>query len=251
MKDKEYIWCIAYINRTFMETIVKDLVNGGFNDVRVNIPTVRVLKKRFKGKDFYEEVPLLFNYGFFRLPIPGAINKDYLMRMKASVQGIYGWLYRSAGALPKTVESTTIQNLTSVKSGEEIEIETTKLVSPIIVHTIKMKEIALLKRVALMSSIYSSDDISALSEGTYIVLKGYPFDNIPAEVISVHPTKEKVKVRLLVEGNLGEAEVNFSNIFYSIYADPDEPIASDQTVEGLINKYQIRSDKIYQTDDEG
>jgi transcription antitermination factor NusG len=245
MSDKEYIWCIAYINRVFMETIIKDLVNSGFGDVKVNIPTVRVLKKKFKGKEFYEEVPLLFNYGFFRLPIEGAMNKDYLMRMKAAVQGIYSWLYRSAGALPATFEDVHTQSLTSVASGEELEIETKRLVSPILVHTIRMKEIALLKRVALVSSIYSSDDVSALKEGTYIVLKGYPFDNIPAEVVSVHPTKEEVRVKLLVEGNIGEAKVSFSNIFYSIYADPDEPTPSDQTVEGIMSKYQVRSDKIF------
>lgn len=242
MRDQEYTWCIAYINRTFMYTIAKDLANSGFSDVRVNIPTVKVLKKKFKGKEFYEEVPLLFNYGFFRLPIDGASNRDYLMRMKAAVQGIYSWLYKAPRSLPAVMSYT--QNLVGQESGDEIERE--RLLSPVLVHTIRIKEITLLKRVALTTSIYSSDDVTSLSEGTFIVLKGYPFDNIPAEVISVHPIKETVKVKLLVEGTMANVTVNFSNIFYSIYADPDEPIPTDQTVEGIMQKYQIRSDKIFE-----
>ena len=237
---KEFIWCIAYINKVFLPTVVKDLVNSGFSNIKVNIPTVRVLRKKFKGKEYFDEVPLLFNYGFFRLPLAGACDKDYLMRLKVSVQGIYNWVYRPPFNAPG---KSRTREFTSVESGEVLERE--ELVSQLLVYTIGIKEIVRLKRIALISSIYGADDISQLHKGNYIVLKGYPFDNIPAEVISVHPTKEKVKVKLLVGGNIGEAEVSFSNIFYSIYSDPDEPTPSDQTIEGLIEKYQVRSDKIY------
>lgn len=242
--NKEFIWCIAYINKVFIPTVVKDLVNSGFSNVKVNIPMVRVLKKKFKGKEYFDEVPLLFNYGFFRLPFDGACDRDYLMRMKVAVQGIYNWVYKPEF---NTHPDVRVRSLVGVDSGEIIERE--QLISPLRVYTIGIKDIVRLKRIALITSIYSADDISHLHEGKYIVLKGYPFDNIPAEVVSVHPTKEKVKVKLLVEGNFGEVEVSFSNIFYSIYSDPDEPVPSDQTIEGLIEKYQVRSDKIYMDND--
>lgn len=240
MEATDYLWAVAYINRSFMEHITQDLEKFGYDGVKINIPTVRVLKKRFKGKSFYEDVPLLFNYGFFRIPVSAACDRDYLQRMKVAINGIYNWLYKSG---VERVEET--HTLTS--TVDDFEIERTQLVSQVLVESVRMLEIARLKRIALENSIYSSDDVEGLSAGRFIVLKGYPFDNIPAEVLSVHPKKEEVKVRLLVGNEMGnvfsEATVNFSNIFYSIYADCDEPTASDNTVEGLIHLNRLSQHK--------
>ena len=222
MEEVTHLWCIAYINKTFLHTIARDLTSFGFGDVKFNIPTVRVLKKRFKGKNFYEEVPLLFNYGFFRIPISGARDKDYLQRMKVAVNGIYNWLYRTTGALPKTVD-----------------------VPPILVSFIKMGELAILKRIALENSIYSSDEVEGLSAGKYIILRGYPFEGMEAEVLEVHPKKQLIKVNLISGGLLNEVSVHFSNVFYSIYAGCEEPTANDNTIEGLIANSRINQNHVY------
>lgn len=241
MEKDDYIWAVAYINKTFMQHIPQDLQSFGFGDIKFNIPTVKVLKKRFKGKSFYEEVPLLFNYGFFRIPIYCACDRDYLQRLKVSINGIYNWLYKSG--VVRVEETHTLTS--TVDPG--VEVEQIKLVNQILVESVRILEIARLKRIALENSIYSSDDVDDLSVGRFIVLKGYPFDNIPAEVLSIHPRKESVKVRLLVGNESGnafsEATVNFSNIFYSIYSDCEEPVASDNTVEGLIHLNRLSKRK--------
>ena len=210
-----------------MHTIERDLHSFGYGDVKFHIPTVKVLKKRFKGKNYYDEIPLLFNYGFFRVPRDGARNKEYLQRMKVAVGGIYNWVYRSEDSLPP--------------SNWKRE--------PYLVSIIKIKDIVKLKRISLLNSIYSSDDVEALGAGKFIVLHGYPFEGMSAEVLSVHPKKELVKVRLLNDmvntAIFEEVNVHFSNIFYSIYSGCDEPTASDNTVEGLIEKSRVNKNSIY------
>jgi hypothetical protein len=205
-----------------LHTIARDLESFGYGDIKFTIPTVRILKKKFKGKNFYEEVPLLFNYGFFRIPLIGARDKDYLQRMKVAINGIYNWLYRTQGSLPETCD-----------------------IPPILVGSIKMSELAKLKRVALENSIYSSDEVEGLGVGKYIILRGYPFDGMAAEVLEVHPKKQLIKVNLISGGLLNEVSVHFSNVFYSIYSGCDEPTASDNTIEGLIAKSRINQNQVY------
>lgn len=220
--DIEYLWCIAYINKTFIHTIGRDLESFGFSDIKFNIPTVRVLKKRFKGKNFYEEVPLLFNYGFFRIPLDKARDKDYLQRIKVAVNGIYNWLYRTQGSLPQVFDK-----------------------GPILVGSIKMSELAKLKRVALENSIYSSDEVDGLQAGKYIILRGYPFEGMEAEVLEVHPKKQCIKVNLVSGGLLNAVTVHFSNVFYSIYSGCDDPTPSDNTIEGLISKSRVNQNQVF------
>ena len=220
--DIEYLWCIAYINKTFIHTIGRDLESFGFADIKFNVPTVRVLKKRFKGKNFYEEVPLLFNYGFFRIPLDRARDKDYLQRMKVAINGIYNWLYRTQGSLPKTCS-----------------------IPPILVGSIKMSELAKLKRVALENSIYAADEVDGLGVGKYIILRGYPFEGMLAEVVKIHSKKQMAKVNLLEGGLLNEVTVHFSNIFYSIYTGHEDPTPSDNTIEGLISKSRVNQQQVF------
>lgn len=221
MENPRYIWCVAYINRTFLHTITKDLERFA-PEVKSYIPTVRVLRKQFKNKKHFDEVPMLFNYGFFRLSYEDACNKDYLMRLKVSIQGIYSWLYNND--IPDVDEEG-------------------KYVNTLKVGTVKIREITMLKRAALLNSVYSSDDITSVGADDYIILKGYPFDNIPAQVISVNAKRETVTVRLLPDAStlFNEVEVSYSNVFYSIYSNFDDPTTDDHTLDAM--KIQVPDDE--------
>lgn len=225
METSKYVYAVAYINRAFLSTITRDLEKFNYVDVKSYIPTVKVLRKQFKNKKHYEDVPLLFNYGFFRISFQNACDKDYLMRMKVAVQGIYNWLYTPDQA--------------------EKDEETGKFLNSLQVATVKLKEIVLLKRACLLSSIYSSDDLGAIGRDDYIILKGYPFDNIPAKVVSINAKREEVKVKLLLdqETMFNEVTVNFSNVFYSIYSNFDDPTLTDNTIEGLAERSKSGYDK--------
>lgn len=216
MDPTRFVWAVAYINRNFIPTIDRDLKKFGLINIRAYVPTVRVLRKQFKNKQHFEEVPLLFNYGFFRMPYEDGCNKDFLMRLKAMVGGIYNWLY-------------------TPDFSEEVDGH---ILARLMVETVKIKDIARLKRASLLNSIYSSDDLNHINKGDYIVLHGYPFDGIPAEILSVNAKREDVRVRLILgESNLfQETTVAFSNIFYSIYANFDEPLLTDNTLEGISDR---------------
>ena len=81
MKKREYVWCICHIDNKLYGSIEAELKKAKYDDIKVYIPTLSILKKRSKGKDIYEDVPMLFSYGFIRMRksilkgIPTSIKK--------------------------------------------------------------------------------------------------------------------------------------------------------------------------------
>lgn len=65
----------------------------GYKNVKAYVPTVSILKSSRAGKDTYDEVPLLFNYGFIRMSTKKAYDRQYLRKLKRDIPGIMGWLY--------------------------------------------------------------------------------------------------------------------------------------------------------------
>lgn len=226
MEDRgSYSWSIAYVDSSAMSTLDKDLAKTGVKGIKHLIPTVKVLRKKFKGKAFFDEVPLLFNYGFFKLPTTIIHSKDALMDIKSKVPAIYSWLY--------TLDCD------KKSKGEKVSPRG-------MVETIKYREIIRLRNIGLLESVYSSNDISNIGPGSYIVLKGYPFDNIPAEVISVNRSKEELKVNLLLESSIREVIVTYSNVFYTVYSEYEEPCTMDNaSIESLVERSKFKLDKLY------
>ena len=73
----KYVYCIFYIERKFYHKINEELKAKGYNKIRAIVPEVRILKKAIKGKTYYEEVPVLFNYGFMRMPVELAYSRNF------------------------------------------------------------------------------------------------------------------------------------------------------------------------------
>ena len=219
-----YIWCIAYVDSHSISTVARDLSKTGIPGIKALIPTVKVLRKRFKGKAFFDEVPLLFNYGFFKIPMECCHNKETLTFIKSKVPAIYSWLYTEE---PK---KTSCRGVISPHR---------------MVEAIKFREIIRLRNLGLVSSVYAAKDIENIGPGSYIVLKGYPFDNIPAEVIDVKPSKEEIKVKLLLDSFIREVTVSFSNVFYTVYTEYEDPTTLDNSsLESLLERSKFKLDKI-------
>lgn len=53
---------------------------------------VNVLKKTHKGKMQFEEIPILFNYGFIKMPSEFAYSRPFLNKLKRNISGIRTWL---------------------------------------------------------------------------------------------------------------------------------------------------------------
>src|SRR5882757_7780452 len=98
MKSKKadnnyYSWVVAYIDSTFISSVEKELSKFEiYREIEAYIPTVKVLKKTFKGKQTWEEVPLLFNYGFFKIPRKFAVHHKFLEDLKNNISCIYAWV---------------------------------------------------------------------------------------------------------------------------------------------------------------
>lgn len=203
--DKDYCWLVAYINSAYIERVYTDMKKSlEYADMEVYIPTVRILKKTFKGENLFEEVPLLFNYGFFKVLRKYAIHPTYLENMKKNISCIYAWVKDPAKVLAERPKLRMDNKY--VFTDKDVPIATAT-----------SEEISKLLSAAYYNHIYDSDDIDKLAPGQVINLRGYPFDNILAEVVEVYPEKHKVKVKMGILDQVREVMVTFDNVFFTIY----------------------------------
>ena len=79
---------------------------------------------------------------------------------------------------------------------------------------VQAEEGATILEVAKEINVY--DSVQDLNQGAYIVLKGYPFEGLGAEVIE-KSTGGHVKVRLIESGMVVRLQPD--NVFYSPYED--------------------------------
>lgn len=216
MAKKEYkepqshCWLIAYVDKDYIDTFYNDLkkLSRGYREIEMYVPTVRILKKTFKGESHFETIPFLLNYGFFKVPRKYAQYKGFLDEMKTHIGCIYGWVYDC------TKSVTTKHDLID---DEYVEIFRD---SQIPCATASDAEVEVVRDRAYYSSIYSADDIEELIQrvGKTVTLMGYPFDNMLATVVSVNIKKQKVIVSLPLMGNVNQdVEVHFDNILFTIY----------------------------------
>lgn len=210
MGNNKEVWVIAYINREFINIAEEELRKYGHTDIEAYIPTVRLLKKKFKNKNIFEFVPLLFNYGFFKVPYYKAVNPDYLMELRHHITCIYAWVKDPA----KNINSNGKSNLKKNNEGTTRALPMYAIASD--------TEVSRMIKTSDSMSIYNSEDLDRFKPGDYIKLEGYPFENMPATIISINKKKGSVKVKLDIGSLVKEVEVSFENIFYSIYKNFDE-----------------------------
>lgn len=203
-----YVYCIFRLDRKFYERINKDLISRGYKHVKAIVPTISVLKKSRKGKNEYEDVPLLFNYGFIRMRSDKAFDRYYLNKMKRDIPGILSFM--------KSLDYKPKRKRLRIDNTEDFDDYS-------VVATISRDEVLRYKRMAKANKIYSVDDITRVGIGDYVILRGYPFEGIPAILLESNLNTKKMLVKLYPEtdGNL-EIEVPMENVLYSAYHESDE-----------------------------
>ena len=247
IRKVDYIWVIAHINRDYIETVERDLLDRGYGAIKVFIPTVRILKKQFKNKNIYEYVPLLFNYGFFQIPYDKACDAEFLKKLKQEIPAIYAWVIDPVNIINKR-PNLREDNLGGVDYDD---LDTTDGGMRIIKHNSRPK-IAVATEDEIVSLIKSSENLSVFSDevvdrleiGGFITLRGYPYDNMPAEIVSINKEKKQVSVRLLLETMIAKATVSFENVFYTVYSNTDES-CKELSIEDIQGKGQHSIDRIY------
>ena len=91
-KHTPYVYCIFYIEKKYCFRINEELKEKGYKNIKAIIPMVNVLKKTHKGKMQFEEIPILFNYGFIKMPSEFAYSRPFLNKLKRNISGIRTWL---------------------------------------------------------------------------------------------------------------------------------------------------------------
>jgi hypothetical protein len=215
------VWVIAYINRDSIAIAQEEINYYGYDDIEIYIPTVRLLKKKSKGKNIFEFVPLLFNYGFFKIPIEKARNPEYLMTLRTQITCLYAWVKDPA---------KTISNIKLKSDNSNIDDALPSYA------TASDKEVARMIEASSMMSIYNEDDLNRIKPGDIIKLEGYPFDDMPAEVIKINTKKKEVLVKLDMDAIVKEVTVSFENVFYSVYKNFKEE-SREESSDEMMEKY--------------
>lgn len=202
----KYAWLIAYIDAAHIERVQRDLAKyPEYKDITAYIPTIKLLRKSFKGKNEFEDVPLLFNYGFFKVPRKYAIYKNFLESMQQNIACIYAWVKDPA----KVVETFPKIRM----DGKSVYGD-----KYIPVATATAEEVANLVKNSDNYSTHDAQDIKNLKEGDVIILHGYPFEGVKAKIVEVDVDKEEMKVEIMIFDQLRPIKVvSFDNIFFTVY----------------------------------
>lgn len=205
------IWVIAYINISQLCLLERDMSkNPMYKEMESYVPTIRVLKKQLKGKDEFYEVPLLLNYGFFRIPITWAVNTDLLEKIKLDINCIAHWVKDPVKGIVKArMEFNDDDHTYRSRELNHLDVP---------IATATDQNIKDLIEIAKAETTYSSKEIDNLKPGSIVTLTGYPFEGMEAEIIKIDKKRKKVWVCLDIAMTHGrEVEVSFDNVFYSIY----------------------------------
>ena len=217
---RSVVYCIFYIERDYYTTINQELEEKGYGKkLRAIVPTVRILRKVVHGREVYEEVPILFNYAFMRMPRGLAYSREFLNKLKKQISGIRGWLIGSESLHPKKIKKR-IDNMDIFDDFSLVAMAT-------------KKEVRHFQRLGRQNKRFSVQDIMNIKVGDYIVLKGYPYDGIDATVINVNHTTKMVKLLLYPQMGKMEISLPFDQVIDTVYSnyDPEILSVSDQEID--------------------
>lgn len=208
----KYVYAICYIDQKNFRSINDQLKEHGFKNIKAFIPTVKLVKKTVKGEVIYETVPLLFSYGFIRMPLNVAYDRHKISKIRRSISGIRAFL-RSNEPLFKRKKKLRIDNA-------DIWDDFSKLaLCPI-------EEIKRFKRLSKKNKLFSLDNLIQIKKGDYLVLDKYPYMGIEAEVEEVNYIRKTVRLNIYPEFGRMVLDLPLEEVLYSVYqnCDPDRSL---------------------------
>lgn len=204
-----YSYCVFRLEKKHWTEISQELSSHGYKNIRPIVPIVRVLKKSKANKSYYEEVPLLFNYGFMKMPTKLAFDRQFLRKLKRDIAGIQGFLQNTVPMHPRK-QRNRIDNAEDWDDFSKVA-------------TVSREQVKYYRRIAKKNKIYSPDDITRLHIGDYITLHGYPFEGMGAEITEINLNTHKVGLKITMSTNsILNIQVSMEHVFYSIYNDFDD-----------------------------
>ena len=185
---KNWPWMIIYIDRNkFLDTDIEKVEKE--YGIEIVVPVTRVLKGKHRGRNNYEDVPYLFNFGFLRVPKFRRYDIDYLVKLKREIPLLLGFL-----------RDTTLPS-----QGFNFAMISSREVNHII-------------RDAGQSSIYSEHQEENIKIGDSIKLSGYPFEGLYGVVEKINKEKQNMVISIEISNGAPlKITVPFFNIYYTMY----------------------------------
>ena len=185
---KNWPWMIIYIDRNkFLDTGIEKVEKE--YGIEIVVPVTRVLKGKHRGRNNYEDVPYLFNFGFLRVPKSRRYDIDYLVKLKREIPLLLGFL-----------RDTTLPS-----QGFNFAMISSREVNRII-------------RDAGQSSIYSEHQEENIKIGDSIKLSGYPFEGLYGVVEKINKEKQNMVISIEISNGAPlKITVPFFNIYYTMY----------------------------------
>lgn len=185
---KNWPWMIIYIDgNKFLDTDIEKVEKE--YGIEIVVPVTRVLKGKHRGRNNYEDVPYLFNFGFLRVPKFRRYDIDYLVKLKREIPLLLGFL-----------RDTTLPS-----QGFNFAMISSREVNRII-------------RDAGQSSIYSEHQEENIKIGDSIKLSGYPFEGLYGVVEKINKEKQNMVISIEISNGAPlKITVPFFNIYYTMY----------------------------------
>lgn len=207
--NHRYKYCIFYLEDKYYQTLDQELKRRGYDDVTAIIPTVTVMKgSTSRGKVIYKEEPILFNYGFLKIPTVKALDRDYLRTMARKVPGIRGFLKDTITLHTRKKKRARVEN---IDIWDDFSL----------VATCSRKQVRRYLKIQKENKKFSVSDLTSIKPGDYVNLKGYPYEGVDATVLEVDHTNKKVKLLMYPQHGKLEVWLPFDNVFYSVYHNYD------------------------------
>ena len=224
------VYVIFYFEKSNYTSINKQLKEKGYmkQKIKAIIPTIRILRKVVHGREVYQEVPLLFNYGFLKIPKHLVYSRDFMSKLKKDIYGIRSWL-RSPENLFDKKKKRKVDNTDIWDDFSQIGLAT-------------REEVRHFKRLSKENNRFSVDDILSIKVGDYIILKGYPYDGIEATVVEVNTNKKLVKLQLDLKLGTMEVSLPFDQVLDTVYSNYDVGVLS--STEQLVDMSKVTEDTI-------
>lgn len=209
MKRTHYSYCIFYLENKYYQNINKDLKESGYHHIRAIVPTIRfITKNSSRGKDVYQEEPLLFNYGFLKIPTSFAYNRQFLNKLKKRITGIRGWLKNTESLHRKRGKKARVENAEDFDDFSQVAM-------------VSRKEVRRFLQISRENKRLSVEDISSVHVGDYIELRHYPYIGADAVVKEVDLKKDRIKLQIYPQSSKVETWLPMDMVVYSIYENYD------------------------------
>ena len=217
MKKSHRTYAIFYLKNKYYQGINHKLEELGLSPkIKAIIPTLNILKRNSRGKMLFENVPILFNYGFMKMPVELAYSRTFLNTLRKKIPGIRSWL--------KDTETIFSRKKRKRIDNAEDWDDFSK------VATVKRDVVRRFIKLAKANKQYSVEELMSLKIGDYITLNNYPYEGVDATVLSIDYNAKMVEVVMYPEYGKLITKLPFDDIFYTIYRDynPDILIGQDK-----------------------